>query len=168
MSDETEEVKKKYEIALAMAAIASMDIEIEAASARVRAIKRQLIVSNALLTALASLPRRRHREVWAEVTNMREPVAIEKRVAVGLYKLCSSAEDRTVAHLFGIGRSTVNVIYKDFCETVVSALDDMAEHIREFQAVCGFPQGIEALDGCHIPVSPPKEHASDYYNYKGW
>ncbi|KAG0414849.1 hypothetical protein HPB47_007991 [Ixodes persulcatus] len=167
MSDETEEVKKKYEIALAMAAIASMDIEIEAASARVRAIKRQLIVSNALLTALASSPRRRHREVWAyprngrwfeetlpnlggrnfrqsfrvsettfkylvdvcrpfmerEVTNMREPVAIEKRVAVGLYKLCSFAEDRTVAHLFDIGRSTVNVIYKDFCETVVSALE---------------------------------------------
>ncbi|CAN8026282.1 unnamed protein product [Ixodes persulcatus] len=44
----------------------------------------------------------------------------------------------------------------------------MAEHIREFQAVCGFPQGIGVLDGCHIPVSPPKEHASDYYNYKGW
>lgn len=24
------------------------------------------------------------------------------------------------------------------------------------------------LDGCHIEVSPPLEHAVDYYNYKGW
>ncbi|KAH6936453.1 hypothetical protein HPB50_017562 [Hyalomma asiaticum] len=44
----------------------------------------------------------------------------------------------------------------------------MPTHIKEFQAVCGFPQGVGALDGCHIPVSPPKEHATDYYNYKGW
>ncbi|CAN7943731.1 unnamed protein product [Ixodes hexagonus] len=222
MSDEPEQVKKKYEIALAMAATSSVDIDIEAAGARVRAIKRQLVMNNILVTAIASSPRTVHRYVWAyprngrwfeetlpnlggqnfrqsfrvsqttfrylvdvcrphmerQATNMREPVPIEKRVAVGLYKLCSSAEDRTVAHLFDIGRSTVNVIYREFCETVVAALesrwvkmvtaDDMPEHMREFQAACGFPQAIGALDGCHFPVSPPKQHASDYYNYKGW
>lgn len=109
---------------------------------------------------------------------MHESVTIAKRVAVGLYKLCSSAEDRTVAHLFDIGRSTANVIYREFCETVVKVLEgqwvrmltaeEMPHHIREFYAVCGFPQAIGALDGCHLPVSPPKEHASDYLNYKGW
>ncbi|KAL3192606.1 hypothetical protein MRX96_058828 [Rhipicephalus microplus] len=45
---------------------------------------------------------------------------------------------------------------------------DMEEHMREFFAVTGFPQGVGALDGCHFPVSPPKKYASDYYNYKGW
>ncbi|KAH7948858.1 hypothetical protein HPB49_002820 [Dermacentor silvarum] len=39
--------------------------------------------------------------------------------------------------------------------------------MREFYAVTGFPEAIGALDGCHFPVSPPKKHAMDYYNYKG-
>lgn len=113
-----------------------------------------------------------------EDTTMRAAISVEKRVAVSLYKLCSSAEDRSIAHLFGIGRSTVNTLYREFCEAVVSRLEPdwvkmpsaerMADHIREFSAVCDFPQAVGALDGCHFPVSPPKESASDYYNYKGW
>ncbi|KAH7949416.1 hypothetical protein HPB49_009404 [Dermacentor silvarum] len=51
-----------------------------------------------------------------QTTNMREAVPVDKRVAVALYKLCSSAEDRTIAHLFDMGRSTVNIIYREFCE----------------------------------------------------
>ncbi|CAN7949776.1 unnamed protein product, partial [Ixodes pacificus] len=108
---------------------------------------------------------------------MREPISLEKRVAVGLYRLCSSAEDRTIAHLFGIGRSTVNMLYKDFCDAVIQKLenvwlrmvrsDEMTQHMREFFAVFGFPHAVAALDGCHFPVSPPKEHATDYHNYKG-
>lgn len=58
-----------------------------------------------------------------QVTNMRDPITAEKRVAIGLYKLCSSAEDRTVANLFGVGRSSVNVIYREFCAAVVSVLE---------------------------------------------
>ncbi|KAG0443322.1 hypothetical protein HPB47_015045 [Ixodes persulcatus] len=58
-----------------------------------------------------------------ETTIMREPISIETRVAVGLYRLCSSAEDRTIAHLFGIGRSTVNVMYKDFCNAIIEKLE---------------------------------------------
>ncbi|KAL3189882.1 hypothetical protein MRX96_020895 [Rhipicephalus microplus] len=46
--------------------------------------------------------------------------------------------------------------------------EEMARHIQEFEAVTGFRQGVGALDGCHFPISPPKEHATDYYNYKGW
>ncbi|XP_072141350.1 uncharacterized protein [Dermacentor andersoni] len=111
-------------------------------------------------------------------TNMRECIAVEKVVAIGLFKLWSVAEDRVVATVFGVGRSTVNGIYREFCEAVISVLEkdwlkmlrpaDMDEHIREFMAVCDFPQAVGALDGCHFPVSPPEEHATDYYNYKGW
>ncbi|XP_075539862.1 uncharacterized protein LOC142574721 [Dermacentor variabilis] len=109
---------------------------------------------------------------------MRECIAVEKVVAIGLLKLCSVAEDRVVATVFGVGRSTVNGIYREFCEAVISVMEkdwlkmlrpaDMDEHIREFMAVCDFPQAVGALDGCHFPVSPPEEHATDYYNYKGW
>ncbi|XP_064471832.1 uncharacterized protein LOC135386041 [Ornithodoros turicata] len=113
-----------------------------------------------------------------QTTNMRQPISVEKRVAIGLYRLCSTAEDRTIAHFFGVGRSTVNVVYRQFAKAVIQELEDewlrmvspgeMGEHMREFYAVSGFPQGVGALDGCHFAVSPPKNNAVDYYNYKGW
>ncbi|KAH9381489.1 hypothetical protein HPB48_005536 [Haemaphysalis longicornis] len=113
-------------------------------------------------------------------TNMRDATPVEKRVAVGLYKLCSFAEDRTIALVLAVGRSSVNKLYREFCEAVVEVMEadwitmpsseDMAEHIREFTAVTVFPQAVGAMDGCHFPVSPPKEHAADYdyINFKGW
>lgn len=113
-----------------------------------------------------------------QTTNMRKAISVEKRVAVGLYRLCSSAEDRTIADLFGIGRSTVNTIFREFCKTVIDRLEaewirmvgrrELEEHMRECFAVNGFPQVVGALDGCHFGISPPKENAADYHNYKGW
>ncbi|XP_070385468.1 uncharacterized protein [Dermacentor albipictus] len=113
-----------------------------------------------------------------QTTNMRKPLSVEKRVAVGMYRLCSSAEDRTIAHLFGIGRSTVNVVFREFCKAVTEQLEaewlrmvrrhELEKHVREFFFFTGFPQAIGALDGCHFPISPPKDNAIDYHNYKGW
>ncbi|KAH8022084.1 hypothetical protein HPB51_021807 [Rhipicephalus microplus] len=78
-------------------------------------------------------------ELERQCTNMREAITPEKRVGIALYKLCSSAEDRTVANLFGVGRSTVNTLYRQFCEAVVAVLEhewikmvtpeEMARHI---------------------------------------
>ncbi|XP_077492216.1 uncharacterized protein LOC144103347 [Amblyomma americanum] len=109
---------------------------------------------------------------------MREAVPVDKRVAIGLYRLCSSSEERSIAELFAVGRSTVNQAYSELCEAVVELMEDdwvkmptldtMPEHIREFNAACQFPQAVGALDGCHVPVSPPTENAVDYRNYKGW
>ncbi|CAN7991991.1 unnamed protein product [Ixodes hexagonus] len=111
-------------------------------------------------------------------TNMREAIPLEKRVAIGLYRLATSAEDRTVANLFGVSRSSVNIIVREFCGVVVQRLEprfvgfprahELADHLREFEAVAGFPRGMGALDGCHLEVCPPKDGAADYYNYKGW
>ncbi|KAG0418281.1 hypothetical protein HPB47_004985 [Ixodes persulcatus] len=98
-----------------------------------------------------------------QVTCMRETIAMEKRVGVALFKLCSTAEDRTVATLFGIGRSTVNELYREFCETVVAVLEpewvklmtpkELPEHIREFQAALEFRKELErwmgATSRCH-------------------
>lgn len=77
-----------------------------------------------------------------ESTNMREAISVEKRIAIGLYRLRSSAEDQTIAHLFGVGRSTVNLISKEFFAAVIEVLEarwlcmmtreEMPEHIREF------------------------------------
>ncbi|KAH7960471.1 hypothetical protein HPB49_020131 [Dermacentor silvarum] len=64
-----------------------------------------------------------HLVLERQSTNKRESISREKRVAIGLCKRCSSAEDRTVANLFGVGRSTVNVMYRQFCEAVFSVLE---------------------------------------------
>lgn len=61
-------------------------------------------------------------------------------VGIGLYKFCSTAEDRSMAHNFGIGCSTVNDTYREICEAVVAVLDnwlhmmslsEMPQHARE-------------------------------------
>lgn len=95
-----------------------------------------------------------------------------------MYRLATAAEELTVAHVFGISRSSVNLIFREFCSVVVSQLEpqrmgiprahELVEHVQWLAASTGFAQGVGALDGCHIEVCPPKEHASDYYNYKGW
>ncbi|KAH9373466.1 hypothetical protein HPB48_009511 [Haemaphysalis longicornis] len=98
-------------------------------------------------------------------TNMRRAIPLDKRVAIGLYRLASSAEERTVAHLFGVSRPLVNLIFREFCRVVVRHLEhlyikfprpcEMAEHLRQFEAVLGFPRELVALDGCHLEVCPP-------------
>lgn len=111
-------------------------------------------------------------------TVMRKAISLDKRVTIALYRLATSAEDRTVANLIGVSRSSVNLIFREFCDVVVQCLEahlirfprtrEMKEHLRQFAAITGFPQCVGALDGCHIEVCPPKEHATNYYNYKGW
>ncbi|KAH7956332.1 hypothetical protein HPB52_008184 [Rhipicephalus sanguineus] len=52
-------------------------------------------------------------------TVMRKAISLDKRVAIALYRLATSAEDRTVANLFGVSRSSVNLIFREFCDVVV-------------------------------------------------
>ncbi|KAK5646268.1 hypothetical protein RI129_004732 [Pyrocoelia pectoralis] len=85
----------------------------------------------------------------------------------------------SIANLFGIGRTTVGEIVRDFCKVIISKLQNiyictypmtqtkLKEIITGFEKL-GFPQCAGAIDGCHIEVCPPKESAVDYYNYKGW
>ncbi|KAG0410156.1 hypothetical protein HPB47_012738 [Ixodes persulcatus] len=36
-------------------------------------------------------------------TSMKSAMTVEKRVVISLYRLCSSAEERTIGHLFAVG-----------------------------------------------------------------
>lgn len=62
-------------------------------------------------------------------TYMRQAVSVNKRVAIGLYHLHSTAEDATIAHLFGVGHSTVNVIYRKFFAAVIKVLEGRWLHM---------------------------------------
>lgn len=92
----------------------------------------------------------------AQDTNMRCAVPLRKRIAVALYALSSSAEFRTVASLFGIGRTTVGEIVRDFCEAVCFSLqkkylntypltqEKLKEIVNGFEQM-GFPQCVGAI-----------------------
>lgn len=99
-------------------------------------------------------------------TVMPKAISSDKRVAIALYCLATSAENRTLANLFGVSRSSQNLIFREFCDVVVRCLEahlvrfprtrEMKEHLRQFAAIAGFPQCVGTLDGCHIEVSPLK------------
>ena len=46
--------------------------------------------------------------------------------------------------------------------------DQQQQYIDNFENKWGVPQCIGAIDGSHIPVSPPSLCHTDYYNRKGW
>ncbi|XP_012557492.2 uncharacterized protein LOC101238149 [Hydra vulgaris] len=119
-----------------------------------------------------------HPHLGKTTTTMREPISEVKRVAVALHYLASWEEYRVVSSLFGIGKSTANIIVHEFINAVNNILlpkyvkfplsvENLNKHSRGFEAILGFPQCVEAVDGCHIPISAPKDQAISYYNYKG-
>ena len=103
---------------------------------------------------------------------------MEKRLAVTLWCLATPSEYRTIAHLFGIARSTVCEIVQETCTVIVRTLlhkyiqFPTASKLNELRDVFlrkwGVPQCIGAIDGCHIPISSPAMNRTDYYNRKGW
>lgn len=114
-----------------------------------------------------------------EDTTWRSAIPLKKRIAISLYALGSSAEYRTISSLFGVGRTTVGEIVLEFCKELCNKFqqqylytypptqEKLEENVRGFERL-GFPQCFGAIDGCHIEVNPPKDEATDYYNYKGW
>lgn len=109
----------------------------------------------------------------------RRCIPLQKRVAMCVYALSSSAELRTVANLFGVGKSTLFKAVHEFCSLVIEILmpeyivfpkseEDFRNLMAGFLHDWQFPQTFGALDGCHLEVAPPKEHAVDYYCYKGF
>ena len=111
-------------------------------------------------------------------TRFRDAVSVEKRVAITLWTLASPVEYRTVGHLFGVGRSTVCEVVNETCKAIVDHLlhqyiffpsvEHQEHYINNFERKWGVPQCIGAIDGSHIPVSPPSLCHTDYYNRKGW
>lgn len=108
----------------------------------------------------------------------REPVSVEKKVAMTLYFLSSCGEYRQTANFFGLHKSTVcksvrEVIYlinKILLPEFVKMPDEReCIEIEEFwRRKVGIRQLILAIDGSHIPILPPSEGFRDFVNRKGW
>lgn len=111
-------------------------------------------------------------------TVMRRSISVQQQVAITLWCLATPTEYRTIAHLFGVARSTACEIVHNTCLAIVESLmstyikfprGDQLERVTEsFQTKWGVPQCVGAIDGCHIPIAAPVGNHSDYYNRKGF
>ena len=109
---------------------------------------------------------------------MRKAISVEQRLAVTLWCLAAPCEYKTIAHLFGIARSTMCEVVQETCTIIVQTLlhkyiqfprgNQLDEDIEGFLTKWGVPQCVGAIDGCHIPIASPAMNRTDYYNRKGW
>ena len=109
---------------------------------------------------------------------MHQEVSVEKRVAIALWFLATPAEYRTIAHLFGVARSTVCEIVHKTCQAIVTVLlrkyikflsvEQVNSAVDGFKTKWGVPQCVGAINGSHIPISAPALNHTHYYNHKGW
>ena len=111
-------------------------------------------------------------------TVLQRSLSVERRVAVALWCLATPTEYRTIAHLFGIARSTVFEIVHNTCQCILDVFmkdyiqfptgDKLNKVVDEFKSKWGVPQCFGAIDGSHVPISAPSNLHTDYYNRKGW
>ncbi|XP_011174849.3 protein ALP1-like isoform X2 [Solenopsis invicta] len=108
----------------------------------------------------------------------REPISVEKQVAVALYKLASTAEYRVIGNAMGIHKSSVKkclyrvikAINKVMLQNYINMPNENEANLiaSNFENKCFIPQIIGSIDGTHIEIIPPKEGYRDFINRKGW
>lgn len=90
-------------------------------------------------------------------TRFKAAIPLEKRIAIALYALGSSSEYRSVANIFGVGKSTVANLVVEFCTAVVDVMqtpylnkhmstdeENFDEKIKGFEDM-GLPQCFGAV-----------------------
>ncbi|KRF85193.1 putative nuclease HARBI1 isoform X1 [Drosophila virilis] len=112
-------------------------------------------------------------------TSFRKAIPIDKRIAIALYTLGSTAEYSTVGDLFSVSPSMVGKILNDFCQEVQRVLapeylpkefltqSQLEECVRGFEAR-GLPQCFGALGSCLIEVNNVPGNIAEYYNTQDW
>ena len=124
------------------------------------------------------LCQRLHTFLSKKNTLMRQSLTVQQRVAITLWCLATPTEYRTIAHLFGVARSTVCQVVHETCQAIVDHLmstyvkfptgNQLKRVTETFLSKWGVPQCVGAIDGCHIPIAAPVGNHTDYYNRKGW
>ena len=109
-------------------------------------------------------------------THMRQPISVQKKVAVTSHYLSDGGRLRKTANAFGLAVSTVSVIVKNVIQAIstnlasthikLSTSEQKCKHLQQFFLhVLVFPS---AVDGTHIPILKPKENPTSYINRKGY
>ncbi|KAL2102844.1 hypothetical protein ACEWY4_002012 [Coilia grayii] len=111
-------------------------------------------------------------------TSFRLCLTLEKRIAIALHKLTSTADYKTVGNLFAVGCSTVCQTLQKFCQAVMTLLRPqlipmpsqakLAQMADYFEESFSIPQCVGAINVLHIPILKPPEDPADFCNRDGW
>ena len=103
-------------------------------------------------------------------------IPAEIKLAATLYYLSGASDYRTIANLFGLGRSTVCSIVHTVCKQIVRNLlktyinlpkTDKTRNINQkFESVSGFPRVVAAIDCYHIRIKALNKNPEDCINRK--
>ena len=113
-------------------------------------------------------------------THWRQPIGVEKKVVVTLFKLMHGVSIPLVADKAAIGKSTVHQILRQVCSAISINFGHLiawpvgrrlARVTTAFQAKQWFPNCIGAIDGSHVYIQAPPNSivAADHRNrYKSF
>lgn len=110
-------------------------------------------------------------------TRMREPVEVDRQVALTLYYLSDKGRMTKTANSFSLSCSSVSVIVRRVCRAffehlgpqmirLLTAESEVEEKARHFFDWFQFSQCIGAVDGTHINIQQPTHNATDFINRK--
>ena len=99
-------------------------------------------------------------------TIMREPLAIDTRVAITLYCLADEGRYQKLANSFGIGKSLVSVVLKEVMGIISAKLrskdtwfpcinEETEQAVNNFCKYHRFPQCLGAVDCTYIKMKQP-------------
>ncbi|CAM5120087.1 unnamed protein product, partial [Eretmochelys imbricata] len=107
-------------------------------------------------------------------TRLRAALVVEKQVAIAIWKLATPDSYQSVANQFGVGKSTVGIVFMQVCRATnrillrrTVTLGNVHDIVAGF-AQMGFPNCGGARDGTHIPTLAQAHLASEYVNQKGY
>ncbi|XP_060095048.1 uncharacterized protein LOC132572218 isoform X2 [Heteronotia binoei] len=106
-------------------------------------------------------------------TSMREPIPVEKRIAIAMWYLASGKTYREVGEKFGVGVSTVGEMLLEVCFTMevelyrktVSLGSEVAKIMDGFGQL-GFPHCIGAIDRMPLLTRSPGKRFDEHGNLK--
>lgn len=55
--------------------------------------------------------------------DMQKPIPLDEHVMIGIYHLATAAKDTSVDNIFGVGRFTINLAFREFCTIIVRRLE---------------------------------------------
>ena len=113
--------------------------------------------------------------IQGQPTHWRQPIAVEKKVVVALFKLMHGASIPLVADKAALGKSTVHGILRQVCSAISLNFGHLiawpvgrrlARVTAAFQAKQGLPNCIGAIDGTHVYIAAPPNSivAADHRN----
>ena len=113
-----------------------------------------------------------------------EPISLEGRLAICLYRLARGDYYFTIAEMAGIGEWTGGYIVNEVTTAIVECLwedtvkkhmpkseDEFRSKILDMEKAWQFPCCWSAVDGCHIPIKCPPgglESCKEYHNFKNF